>query len=450
MIKNKIKIKGVSRSVVTIETVSKKTYLMVGDIYTDTKQSMIVSITSDDKASILKGAQLLKPDTVLTQSKIKIPKIENIKGQIINGLGEIVTPDQDNTTIPVEYFTNTEDIVYSRILGEAKEIIWTGIKAIDFFTPMKRGDLTVITGMAGAGKSVLLESILSTNMKQTNVIFSGIGERNIEVVELFENLKAENKHINKTFVATPMGSSPAGTRVEIFNMTKSMINQSIINGKNTLTVVDNMYRLIQAKTEVDATAGLKLFRGFSTNLDDITYNVAKSFGITKRSNIIGEETEYSSTGIFTNLAQSDDIINAGAEAVQKINTSSIKLKSTHQYYPKIDFVESTSKNIAANTIGNLHYDLNKRVMTLLKQYEVIKEKLYISSVDELSEVDRIDLIKAQQIEAYFSQRLSASTKFTSAKSEFVHIDDVLDDVGKILTGSYIDTDVENFEYIGKF
>ena len=193
-----------------------------------------------------------------------------------------------------------------------------------------------------------------------------------------------------------MGSTTAGGRVEAWNQVRSIQTQTSMKGENSLVVVDNLYRLLQAKAELSAAIGDKLTNGFPADVLMQISGITKSFGY----HINKDGKKVYSTGIFTNL--DSDVSDAGVKAGESISNVNLKLNPLSPYYPKIDIMSSKSSNVKEGFITPEHYRLRTQCIKLLDKREQMR--LGKLAVDQ----NVIDI--ADRIYAYFSQRIIGATK----------------------------------------
>ncbi len=382
-------------------------------------------------------------DVYKTGDGLEIQYSDEILGKVFNSYGELI----DNTKIKKEHKRN----IYSRNLSLTDidihgEVLWTGIKVLDFFAPLMKGYKMGLLGGAGVGKTVLIKELINNVYKgySSNSVFVGIGERSREGKELYDEMK-ESELLDKiSIVFGQMGDNSSSRSKAIYSGLTLAEYLRDEKKQDVLLFIDNIYRFIQANSEISSELKrMPIENGYPTTmLSDISE-------VQERINSTGDGSITSFQAIYI---PADDI---NDEAVQAITThldGQIVLSrkvAEKGLYPAIDVFRTNSKMIDPEKVGQKHYDLVQEVIQYLSRYEELEEIIAILGIEELSDRDKNIFYRSRKLRNYFTQPMFVAENFTGIKGEFVKIEDVLEDVEKILTGKFDFIDEGKFLYIGK-
>lgn len=373
---------------------------------------------------------------------LSIEYSDKILGKVFNAYGDLI----DNSTIRTPKKKN----VYDRKLT-IKDIninsgpLWTGIKVIDFYAPIQKGYKMGLLGGAGVGKTVLIKELINNVYKKlnSNSVFVGIGERSREGKELYDEMKNDDLLDKMSIVFGQMGESPCARSKAVYSgltLTEYLRDKK---GQDVLLFIDNMFRFVQAKAEISTELKrIPIEGGYPTTMISDINEVEERINSTDKGSITSFQAIY---------IPADDITD---DAVQTISThldGQIVLDrkiSQKGLYPAINVFNSTSKAVDKDVIGERHYNLIQRCLSMLVRYEELEEIIAVLGIDELSEQDKNVFYRARKIRNYFTQPLFVSEDYTGIKGEMVDINDVLDDVEAILDGVYDNVDESELLYRG--
>ena len=365
-------------------------------------------------------------DLYSIEGGLSIEYSDKILGKVFNAYGDLL----DNSEIKKP----TRKNVYEKKL-DMKEIninsgpLWTGIKIIDFYAPIQKGYKMGLLGGAGVGKTVLIKELINNVYKklQSNSVFVGVGERSREGKELYDDMEADNLLDKISIVFGQMGESPCARSKAIYSgltLTEYFRDET---GQDVLLFVDNMFRFVQAKSEISTELKrTPIENGYPTTMVSDVNEVEERINSTDKGSITSFQAIY---------VPADDITD---DAVQTISThldGQIVLDrkiAQKGLYPAINVFESTSKAIDRDIIGDRHYDLLQRALATLVRYNELEEIIAVLGIDELSEQDKMIFYRARKIRNYFTQPLFVSENYTGMPGKMVDIKDVLNDVEDIL------------------
>lgn len=382
-------------------------------------------------------------DVDLQEGGIQIEYSSKILGKIYNPFGETID-DQPNDSL-------RKRNIYDRNLS-VEEIsidnqpLWTGIKALDFFSPLQKGYKMGLLGGAGVGKTVLIKEIINNVYKKfrSNAIFCGIGERSREGKELYDEMQADNLLEKMSMIFGQMGESPCQRSKAIYSGLTLAEYLRDEQNQDVLLFVDNIYRFVQAQSEISTEMKrIPIENGYPTTMATDISEVEERINSTNKGSITSFQAIY---------IPADDITD---EAVQSVTThldGQIVLDrkvAEKGLYPAINVFKSTSKAVDPEKVGEKHYNLVQETLRYLSRYQELEEIIAVLGIDELSDEDKNIFYRSRKLRNYFTQPMFVSENFTGIKGEMVDIADTLQDVEDILNGKYDDIDEEKLLYRGK-
>jgi F-type H+-transporting ATPase subunit beta len=365
-----------------------------------------------------------------TGSSIEIPVGEAMIGRVVDALGQPIDgqgPIGDGNLPTRNIFTLPART--SNFTAAKPEILDTGIKVIDFFTPFVKGRKIGIIGGAGVGKTVLTMELIHNIAKSGGSLsfFAGIGERIREGHELYETLKGRDLLKNTCMFFGQMDQNP---------VQRSLIGTSAValaeyfrdeKGKDILFFADNMYRFVQAKNEV------------STLLDQVPseggYEPTIFSEVKTLQDRLSSSEKGSITAVQTIYVPADDLSDPAVQMIQHELDSTIVLSrqvAEQGIRPAVDLIRSSSSLLSPDIVGERHYMLSVQVQSLLQKYESLKGIIAIIGENELSASDRSDYAKAKKLIQYFSQHMHVVENQTAYEGESFSRDDMLKGVEEII------------------
>lgn len=381
-------------------------------------------------------------DIFLKEGGIEIEYSRQIFGKVFDSFGNLI----DGNTIADPHVKN----VYEKSLSMKEidiegEILWTGIKALDFFAPIQKGYKMGLLGGAGVGKTVLIKELINNVYEGlgSNSVFIGIGERSREGKELYDEMLESNLLDKISIVFGQMGeTSMARSRAAYSGLTLAEYLRDE-QKQDVLLFIDNIYRLLQANSEISAELGhLPIDSGYSTTLLTEISEVEERINSTDEGSMTSFQAIFIPADDFTDTAVSAIVSHLDGQVVldRKIAEKGI--------YPAINVFQTTSNMVSIEKIGKRHYTLVNESVRYLTRYEELEEIVAVLGIEDLSEEDQNIFYRSRKLRNYFSQPMFVSEQFTGLEGKFVKIEDVLTDVENILSGHYDDEDESAFLYIG--
>ena len=331
-------------------------------------------------------------------------------------------------------------------LNIESQILWTGIKVIDFFAPLQKGYKMGLLGGAGVGKTVLIKEIIHNvyTSLNSNAIFTGIGERSREGQELYSEMKESNLLDKMSMVYGQMGDNPVSRSKAIYAGLTIAEYLRDEKKQDVLIFIDNIYRFIQAKAEI-ATELKQILIGNG-------YPSDMASEISKIEERINSNQNGSITSVQAIYIPADDLTDESVQTIMSYMDGQIVLDrkiAEIGIYPAINVFNSTSKLVDMEKIGERHFHLIEQVLKTLTRYNELEEIITVLGIEELSEEDKMIFYRARKIRNYFSQPMFVAEPYTGIPGQFVKIEDVLNDVENILSGKYDEIDESKFLFIGK-
>lgn len=382
-------------------------------------------------------------DAVDTGMGITVPVGEETLGRIFNILGEAVDnkPDPQNAE---RWCIHRDPPSYADQEGTT-EILETGIKVVDLIAPYAKGGKIGLFGGAGVGKTVLIMEMIhniATNHGGYSV-FTGVGERSREGNELMHDM-SESGVINKTILAFGQMNEPSGSRMRIaltgLTMAEYLRDE---RHQDVLLFVDNIYRYVQAGNEVSALLGrLPSAVGYQPTLANELGELEERIASTSKGSITSVQAVYVPADDLTDPAPATIFTHLDATTVLSRSISELGI------YPAVDPLESTSRALEPEIVGELHYRVARGVQECLQRYSELKDIIAILGMEELSEEDRLTVYRARKIQKFLSQPMNVATAFTGVKGQFVPIKETIESFRQIIDGEADDIPEAAFFMVG--
>ena len=330
------------------------------------------------------------------------------------------------------------------------EVLVTGIKVIDLLTPYPKGGKIGLFGGAGVGKTVLIQELINNIAKGHGgySVFAGVGERTREGNDLYHemidsgviNLDGESK---VAMVYGQMNEPPgARARVALTGLTQAEYFRDE-EGKDVLFFVDNIFRFTQAGSEVSALLGrIPSAVGYQPTLATDMGLMQERITSTKKGSITSIQAVYVPADDLTDPAPATTFSHLDATTTLSRQIAELGI------YPAVDPLDSTSRILDANTVGQKHYDTARAVQRTLQAYKSLQEIIAILGMDELSEDDKLTVTRARKIQRFLSQPFHVAEVFTGKPGKFVQLEDTVKSFAAIVNGEYDDLPESAFYMVG--
>ena len=331
------------------------------------------------------------------------------------------------------------------------DLLETGIKVIDLMCPFAKGGKVGLFGGAGVGKTVnMMELINNIATEHSGLsVFAGVGERTREGNDFYHEMQ-ESGVVNvqeheKSKVAMVYGqmNEPPGNRLRVALTGLTMAEYFRDEGRDVLLFVDNIYRYTLAGTEVSALLGrMPSAVGYQPTLAEEMGVLQERITSTKTGSITSIQAVYVPADDLTDPSPATTFAHLDATVVLSRNIASLGI------YPAVDPLDSTSRQLDPNVIGNEHYDTARRVQSTLQKYKELKDIIAILGMDELSEEDKQAVARARKIERFFSQPFTVAEVFTGSKGKYVPLKDTIRGFKMIVDGEVDHLPEQAFYMVG--
>ena len=387
----------------------------------------------------------LKRGTPVTDTgkTIRVPVGRATLGRIFNVLGDAVDnqPFQDNGD---RWNIHRPAPAYSE-LSTSTEVLETGIKVIDLICPYSKGGKIGLFGGAGVGKTVLIMELINNIAKQHGglSVFTGVGERTREGNDLYNEMKDSGVLANTTLVYGQMNEPPgARMRVALSGLTMAEYFRDEEN-QDVLLFIDNIFRFTQAGSEVSALLGrMPSAVGYQPTLATEMGNLQERITSTKKGSITSIQAVYVPADDLTDPAPATTFAHLDATTVLSRNIASQGI------YPAVDPLESTSRILSPDILGEEHYTVAREVQRILQRYQELMDIIAIMGMDELSDEDKLLVQRARKIQRFLSQPFDVSEKFTGIPGTYVPLSETIRGFKEIIEGKHDDLPESAFLYVG--
>ena len=360
----------------------------------------------------------------------------NVVGDPIDGLGEVKSEKTYSIHRPTPKFEE---------LSTKSEMFETGIKVIDLLEPYSRGGKTGLFGGAGVGKTVLIMELINNIAKQQSgySVFAGVGERTREGNDLWEEMK-ESGVIDKTALVFGQMNEPPGARARVA-LTGLSIAEYFRDEENrdVLLFIDNIFRFTQAGSEVSALLGrMPSAVGYQPTLGTEMGELQDRIVSTKNGSVTSVQAIYVPADDLTDPAPATAFTHLDATTVLSRSISELGI------YPAVDPLDSTSRILDPNIVGEEHYNTAQAVKALLQRYKDLQDIIAILGMDELSDEDKLTVARARKIQKFLSQPFFVAEAFTGLEGKYVKLEDTIKGFNEIIEGRHDDLPENAFYLVG--
>ena len=378
-----------------------------------------------------------------TEKTISVPVGRSTLGRIFNVLGDTVDNKPFDDTVE-RWNIHRSAPSYSE-LSTSTEVLETGIKVIDLICPYSKGGKIGLFGGAGVGKTVLIMELINNIAKQHGglSVFTGVGERTREGNDLYNEMKESGVLANTTLVYGQMNEPPgARMRVALSGLTMAEYFRDEEN-QDVLLFIDNIFRFTQAGSEVSALLGrMPSAVGYQPTLATEMGDLQERITSTKKGSITSIQAVYVPADDLTDPAPATTFAHLDATTVLSRGIASQGI------YPAVDPLESTSRILAPEILGEEHYFVAREVQRILQRYKELMDIIAIMGMDELSDEDKLLVQRARKIQRFLSQPFDVSEKFTGIPGSYVPLSETIRGFKEIIEGKHDDLPESAFLFVG--
>lgn len=368
-------------------------------------------------------------EVVATGAGIKVPVGDKTLGRLFNVLGDTI--DGGETLEKEEHWEIHRDAPTFEDQSPVIEILETGIKVIDLLAPYAKGGKIGLFGGAGVGKTVLIQELIRNIATEHGgySIFTGVGERSREGNDLWSEMK-ESGVLEKTALVFGQMNEPPGSRMRVAETGLTMAEYfRDEQHQNVLLFIDNIFRFVQAGSEVSALLGrMPSAVGYQPTLANEVGELQERIASTKNGSVTSVQAVYVPADDLTDPAPATTFAHLDATTVlsRKIVEQGI--------YPAVDPLESNSRILEADVVGEEHYDVARRVQAILQKYKELQDIISILGMEELSEEDKLTVYRARKVQRFLSQPFFVAENFTGVPGKYVPLKETIRGFKAIIDG----------------
>ena len=378
-----------------------------------------------------------------TGGPIRVPVGEGTLGRMFNVLGDTI--DDKGPADCKEKWPIHRDPPGFAQQSAAVEILETGIKVIDLLAPYAKGGKIGLFGGAGVGKTVLIMELINNVAKQHGglSVFTGVGERTREGNDLYNEMK-ESGVLSKTALVYGQMNEPPGARMRVglsgLTMAEYFRDKE---HQDVLLFIDNIFRFTQAGSEVSALLGrMPSAVGYQPTLATEMGALQERITSTKEGSITSVQAVYVPADDLTDPAPATTFAHLDATTVLSRNIASLGI------YPAVDPLESSSRILSPDVLGEEHYQVARGVQQVLQRYKELQDIIAIMGMDELSEEDKITVNRARKIQRFLSQPFTVAEQFTGMEGKYVPLKETVRGFKEILEGKHDELPESAFLFAG--
>ena len=382
-------------------------------------------------------------EAIATGASITVPVGENTLGRLFNVLGdpidEIAAPKTEEKWPIHRPAPSFEEQATSQ------EMLETGIKVVDLLCPYQKGGKIGLFGGAGVGKTVLIQELIHNIATEHGgySVFTGVGERTREGNDLYREM-TESGVINKTALVYGQMNEPPGARMRVALSGLTMAEYfRDREGQDVLLFIDNIFRFTQAGSEVSALLGrMPSAVGYQPTLATEMGALQERITSTSKGSITSVQAVYVPADDLTDPAPATTFAHLDATTVLSRNIASLGI------YPAVDPLESNSRILSPEIVGEEHYQVARAVQGILQRYNELQDIIAILGMDELSDEDKLTVARARKIQRFLSQPFSVAEQFTGYEGKYVPIKETIRGFKEILEGKHDDLPESAFLFVG--
>jgi F-type H+/Na+-transporting ATPase subunit beta len=377
-----------------------------------------------------------------TGEPIKVPVGTKTLGRILNVLGEPI--DDAGSVDAEEFWPIHRPAPAYEDQATTTELLETGVKVIDLIMPISKGGKIGLFGGAGVGKTVTLLELINNIAKEHGgfSVFAGVGERTREGNDFYHEMKDAGV-LDKVALVFGQMNEPPGNRLRVALTGLTMAEYFRDEGKDVLMFIDNIYRYTLAGTEVSALLGrMPSAVGYQPTLAEEMGVLQERITSTKTGSITSFQAIYVPADDLTDPSPATTFAHLDATLVLSRKISELGI------YPAVDPLDSTSRLLDPNVIGQEHYDTARATQAVLQRYKELQDIIAILGMDELSEDDKVTVQRARKIQRFLSQPFSVAQAFTGTEGKYVPLKDTIASFKAIVNGDYDHLPEQAFFMIG--
>jgi F-type H+-transporting ATPase subunit beta len=407
-------------------TIDREGGLLVCEVQQHLGDDRVRAVAMDTTDGLARGVEVLDTGGPITVpvGEVTLGRIFNLLGEPID-LGEELPKDTPRRGIH-------QDAPRVEDLTPTTEMFETGIKVIDLLAPYAKGGKVGLFGGAGVGKTVLIQELIHNLAKEHGGLsaFCGVGERSREGNDLWLEMK-ESGVIDKTMLVFGQMNEPPGARMRVALSGLTMAEHFRDQGQDVLLFIDNIFRFVQAGSEVSALLGRMPSQvGYQPTLETEMGQLQERITSTRTGSVTSVQAIY---------VPADDLTDpAPASVFAHLNATTVLSRAISEkgIYPAVDPLDSTSTILKPDILGDDHFRVANRVKEILQRYKELQDIIAILGIDELSDEDKLTVQRARKIERFLSQPFNVAEQFTGTPGAYVPIAETIRGFQEIIEGKH--------------
>jgi len=411
--------------------------VLIAEVQQHLGDDRVRAVAMDSTDGIPRGV-----DVIDTGAPILVPVGKPTLGRIFNVLGEAI--DTDEPVEAGERWPIHRDPPGFEDLQPTTEVFETGLKVVDLIAPFIKGGKVGLFGGAGLGKTVLIQELIRNVARehQGNSVFAGVGERTREGNDLYLEMQ-ESGVLEHTALVFGQMNEPPGARLRVGLTGLTMAEYFRDEGADVLLFIDNIFRFVQAGSEVSALLGrMPSAVGYQPTLATEMGQLQERITSTRAGSVTSVQAIYVPADDLTDPAPANTF--AHLDAFITLDRSI----SEKGIYPAIDPLGSSSRALAPDIVSAEHYETTTRVQEVLQRYKELQDIIAILGIDELSDEDRLVVQRARKIERFLSQPMFVAEVFTGQPGKYVKLEDTIRGFTEILEGKHDELPEQAFYMVG--
>ncbi len=411
---------------------------LVAEVQQHLGDDRVRAVAMDSTDGIPRGV-----DVIDTGAPISVPVGEGTLGRIFNVLGDPIDRVDEEVKADERWSIHRDPPAFDE-LSPTTEIFETGLKVVDLIAPYVQGGKVGLFGGAGVGKTVLIQELIH-NVAQEHggvSVFCGVGERTREGNDMWLEMK-EAGVIDKTALVYGQMNEPPGARLRVGLSGLTMAEYFREQGQDVLLFIDNIFRFVQAGSEVSALLGrMPSAVGYQPTLATEMGQLQERITSTRTGSVTSVQAIYVPADDLTDPAPANTFAHLDATTV--LSRAIVE----QGIYPAVDPLDSFSRALQPDIVGQDHYDVATRVQEILQRYKDLQDIIAILGIDELSDEDKLTVNRARRIQRFLSQPNFVAEQFTGQEGRYVKLEDTIKGFREIMEGKHDDLPEQAFYMVG--
>jgi F-type H+/Na+-transporting ATPase subunit beta len=410
---------------------------LVAEVQQHLGDDRVRAVAMDSTDGLARGLEVTD-----TGGPISVPVGDQTLGRLWNVLGEPI--DKKEAPKDVERWPIHRDPPSFRDLSPTVEIFETGIKVIDLIAPYVKGGKVGLFGGAGVGKTVLIQELIHNVAREHGgvSVFAGVGERTREGNDLMIEM-TESEVIDKVALVYGQMNEPPGARLRVGLSGLTMAEYFRDQGQDVLLFIDNIFRFVQAGSEVSALLGrMPSAVGYQPTLATEMGQLQERITSTRTGSVTSVQAIYVPADDLTDPAPANTFAHLDATTV--LSRAIVEMG----IYPAVDPLDSVSRALQPGIVSDEHYEVATRVQEILQRYKDLQDIIAILGMDELSDEDKLTVSRARKIQRFLSQPNFVAEQFTGQPGKYVKLEDTIVGFSEIIDGKHDDLPEQAFYMVG--